>query len=45
MPYTGVKIQPHPGFASIVSTNKLLYDTPGMVLLQILVAVWMSALR
>jgi hypothetical protein len=40
-----VKIQPHPGFSSIVSTNKMLYDTPEMVLLQVLMAVWMSTLR
>jgi hypothetical protein len=45
MPSTGVKIQPPPGFSSIVSINKMLYDTPGMVLLLVLTAVWMSTMR
>ncbi len=36
---------PHPGFSSIVSINKMLYDTPGRVLLLVLMAVWMSAMR
>jgi hypothetical protein len=45
MPFTGVKIQPPPDFSSTVSTNKMLYDIPGMVLLQVLTAVWMNALR
>jgi len=38
MPSTGVKIQPL-DFLSTVSTNKMLYDIPGMVLLLVLMAV------
>jgi len=38
MPSTGVKIQPL-DFLSTVSTNKMLYDIPGMVLLPGLTAV------
>jgi hypothetical protein len=30
---------PPPGFSSIGSINKMLYDTPGMVLLLVLTAV------
>jgi hypothetical protein len=39
IPSTGVKIQPRPGFSSIVSINKMLYDTPRMVLLLVLMTV------
>jgi hypothetical protein len=38
MLFTGVKIQPL-DFLSTVSTNKMLYDIPGMVLLLVLMAV------
>jgi hypothetical protein len=45
MPSTGVKIQFPLGFSSIVSIKKMLYDTPRMVLLLVLMVVWMSAMR
>jgi hypothetical protein len=38
MPFTEVKIQPLT-FLSTVSTNKMLYDIPGMVLSLVLMAV------
>ncbi len=41
---TGVKIQSPHGFSFIVSINKMLYDTPGTVLLLVLTAVWMSTM-